>query len=120
MTAMETYREASRRFLDQAAQELDAGDLQQASEKGWGAASQILRAVAEQRQWEHNTHRLLFKVLFDLVEETGDRELRPLFRAAGELHQNFYENWLDAEGVRDGLQEIRRFVEKVEPLAGPG
>ena len=46
-----TYREQSRRgvFLAQAHEELAKGDLQQASEKGWGAASQMVKAVAQER-----------------------------------------------------------------------
>ena len=47
--ATQAYQQASQRFLAQAKQELAAGDLPQASEKGWGATAQILKAVAEQR-----------------------------------------------------------------------
>ena len=53
----QTYQQASQRFLAQARQELAVGDLPQASEKGWGATAQILKAIAEQRGWEHNRHR---------------------------------------------------------------
>ena len=119
MTTIQTYREASRRFLEQATQELDAGDLQQASEKGWGAACQMVKAVAAQRQWEHDSHRLLFKIVTDLQRETGEAGLRDLFHIASVLHQNFYEDWHDAEGVRKDLETVRRFVEKLEPLVGP-
>ena len=38
----QTYQQASQRFLAQAKEELAAGDLLQASEKGWGAAAQML------------------------------------------------------------------------------
>ena len=38
----QTYQQASQRFLAEAKQELAAGDLQQASEKGWGATAQML------------------------------------------------------------------------------
>ena len=119
MTTVERYRNTSRRFLDQAVQELDAGDLQQASEKGWGAASQILKAAAAQRQWGHDSHRLLFKVVDALVKETGDGEIDELFYFANGLHQNFCENWLSAEAVRRGLDSMGQFVEKLEPLVGP-
>ena len=43
----QAYQQASQRFLDQAKQELAAGNLQQASEKGWGAAAQMIKAIAE-------------------------------------------------------------------------
>ena len=54
-----TYRNQSKAFLEQAHNELRAGDLLQASEKGWGAASQMVKAVAESRGWQHDQHRLL-------------------------------------------------------------
>ena len=44
-----TYREQSRIFLSEASEELVKGDLQQASEKGWGAASQMVKAIAQER-----------------------------------------------------------------------
>ena len=69
------YRQASERFLAQARQELSDGDLPQASEKGWGAAAQILKAVAEQRGWEHGKHRHLFRVASRLRAELGDRKI---------------------------------------------
>ena len=58
----QTYQPASQRFLAQAKQELAAGNLQQASEKGWGVTTQILKAVAEQRGWEHSRHRHLNQI----------------------------------------------------------
>ena len=41
------YQQSSQQFLTQARSELTAGDLQQASEKGWGAATQMLKAIAQ-------------------------------------------------------------------------
>ena len=53
------YQQLSEHFLAQARQELDAGDLPRASEKGWGATTQILKAIAEQRGVSH--HQLAFQ-----------------------------------------------------------
>ena len=50
------YRQASERFLAQARQEFADGDLAQASEKGWGATAQMLKAIAQQRGWQHHRH----------------------------------------------------------------
>ena len=44
------YAEVSRRLIRQAAEELERGDLIQASEKAWGAAAQAVKAIAEQRE----------------------------------------------------------------------
>ena len=43
----QTYQQASQQFLAQANQELAAGDLPQASEKGWGAVAQMIKDIAE-------------------------------------------------------------------------
>ena len=59
----QTYQQASQRFLAQANQELATGDLQQTSEKGWGAAAQMLKAIDEQRSWEHNHHRHYHRII---------------------------------------------------------
>ena len=56
-TPIVTYREAGRHLLAQAHAELEAGDLRQASEKGWGAAAQMVKAAAADRGWSHRSHR---------------------------------------------------------------
>ena len=109
-----TYRERSQGFLVKAWEELEAGDLEQASEKGWGAAAVMVKAVAEARGLEHEKHGHLFGVVRVLARETSDRELRGLFHVANGLHRNFYENWLDTDDVAEGLEDVERFVEKIE------
>ena len=113
----ETYAEAARHLLAQAQGELEQGDVRQASEKGWGAAAQMVKAVAERRGWEHRTHAGLFRVISDLATETGDNEIRNLFHVANSLHINFYENWNTAENVRAALSDVERLLEKLSSLA---
>ena len=111
-----TYRSASKELLEQATSELTEGDVRQASEKGWGAAAQIVKAVAEERGWPHNQHALLHQIVDDLASETGDNELRQLFLVANGLHTNFYENWSTPNVVESGIRAVERFVEKLEPF----
>ena len=113
-----TYREQSRIFLAQAYEELAKGDLQQASEKGWGAASQMVKAIAQERGWRHRSHRSLLDVMNTLYDETGDEELEILFGAGENLHINFYENWYSADVIALRLRLVERFVEKAEGLLG--
>ena len=91
-TSAITYREAGRQLLAQARAELEAGDLRQASEKGWGAAAQMVKAVAETRGWLHNSHRSLFVVVREITEEAADPEIHDLFMFPNGLHINFYED----------------------------
>ncbi len=112
----QAYHEASMTLLAQADAELAAGDVRQASEKGWGAAAQIAKAVAEQRGWPHQSHTSLYRAVERLTVETGDDNLSDLFHIANALHQNYYENWDTAESVERALTAMRRFEEKLSVL----
>ena len=111
-----TYQVASRQLLRQGREELAKGDTRQAAEKGWGAAAQIVKAIAERRGWIHGGHTHLFATVKHLREETGDKDITRLFHVANSLHNNFYENNQEADIVREALDDVERFVDKVEPL----
>jgi predicted nucleotidyltransferase len=111
-----TYHAASRQLLAQGREELADGDVRQASEKGWGTAAQTLKAIAEQRGWEHRNHAALFDAISFLVSETRDHEIRRLFHVANALHVNFYENWDNAANVSSALDDVERFLDMLEPL----
>ena len=113
------YRDASRRLLAQARSELADGDLIQASEKGWGAAAQMVKAIAQQRGWRHRGHELLYDAVSILAQEAGDDDIDRLFELAGGLHTNFYEDWYGAGRVARGLSDVETFLDKLEPLLRP-
>ena len=114
------YVSQGRELMAQAWEELERGDLRQASEKGWGAASQMVKAAAETRGWEHQSPGDVHNVVVLLVRELGDRSLRLLFSSAACLHHNFYEGWLPAEVVRDSLEDVELFVERMEDIVAGG
>lgn len=118
MTSIEhnAYARRSRRYLAQSGEELARGDLLQASEKGWGAASQMVKAIASERGWAHGRHDLLYDVVRRVVAETKDGEYTDLFLTAGSLHGNFYEEYLEAAAVRRGLTRVAQLVSKLEVL----
>ena len=112
----ERYIRTSRQFIVQAQEEFDRGDMLQASEKAWGAAAQAVKATAEQRGWEHNTHARLFDNLKRVSRETGDPELHDLFHVANSLHQNLYEGWQTDDSVRRGILRVKILVERLTAL----
>lgn len=116
MTSAVDCRQASQEYLVDARRELDDGDYPQASEKLWGAAAEMLKAVAETRGWPHKGHAQLVIVIGRLLEETGDAELRLLFRSAGFLHTNFYERWLPPEDVGQAAGEVELLIDKLQGL----
>ena len=84
--------------------------------EGWGATAQVLKAVAEQRGWEHSRHRHHLVTVSRLRAETGDGDIRRLFNTASALHENFYENTMQAFEVAEGLDDVEALMDKLIPL----
>ena len=112
-----TYAEQGRIYLEQAYEELARGDLSQAAEKGWGAASQLVKAAADERGLPHNTHGLLFRAVSSIGEkEEGDDAIRRGFLIASGLHVNYYEGGISAEYIRAALRDVEALVERIEGM----
>ena len=62
MTTTADYQASSRAMMAQSRDELAQGDLQQASEKGWGTTTQMMKTLAKSRSWEHGRHRHLHQI----------------------------------------------------------
>ncbi len=107
-------------MLEQAGRELDAGDVLQASEKGWGAVAHTVKAIAEQRGWIHERHGHLFGVVRNIVAESGQPRIMDLFHIANGLHTNFYEGWLSHEEVERGLGQVEELLGLLEGALSDG
>ncbi len=81
-----------------------------------GSGAAIVKAVAVERGWRHQSHNSLHVAITDLARETDDPDLLTLFLVAAALHTNFYENWYTKELVESGIRQVERFVEKMETL----
>ena len=114
-TKAEAHIALSEKYAREMDEFLEKGDYVQASEKAWGAASQILKAIASKRGKELRNGEL-HKFVSELREETGDQELRRLWQVATSLHQNFYENWLPEGIVRESIEDVKRFIGKLREL----
>ncbi len=106
MVTQAPYKEQALIYWQQAQDELANGDLRQASEKGWGAAAQMVKAVAEHRGVPHSSHRDLFKTVSGL----GNQQFNAGFAFANGLHTNFYEGWLDEDSVHQYLASVGEFI----------
>ncbi len=113
-TRSDYHSDTANEFLTKARAHLAEGDLLQASEKGWGAAARMVKAVAETRGWRHRTHGDLHRAVGRLVELSADEELRRLFLSANTLHQNFYEGDMRADMVAAGIHEVEQFAGALE------
>ena len=114
----EKYAAMSRRYLEQAEEEFQKGDLGQASNKAWGSAALALRSIAEQRGWNHNKHGLLYDISGQMADELGRPELRIMFRSANAMHQNYYEGWMASDEVQDGIEIAKEHSRVLEAAMG--
>lgn len=110
---VELHLKLCEKYLKEAEEFLTKKNYVQASEKAWGAASQIVKAVALRRGKEIRSHGELHRFVLALRRETGDEDLRRLWQVATSLHQNFYENWLPGEIVEESIKDVKEFIEKL-------
>ena len=112
------YRQQARQFLAKSREYLADGDLHQASEKGWGAAAWIAKAVATAQGWEYSRHDQFSVVLNNAHLVTGDDRLRGLRSIANELHGNYYkrEFLLSADAIALDLNSVAELLDLLEPL----
>ena len=113
VTTERDYKKQSYAFLQQAQEEFEKNDLLQASEKGWGAAAQMVKAVAVLRGLNHQTHRQLFHVVDSLENERVDSG----FAIANALHINFYEGWLGRRQVGEYLAAVNTLVRTLDEIS---
>ena len=76
------YAELSRWCIGEADNYLRRRNNMQASEKGWGATAHALKAIAEERGWNHNSHGLIVDIAKQVADEQGRADLLPLFGVA--------------------------------------
>ena len=95
----ERYEEISRHLLDQAQDELNRGDILQASDEVWGATAHAIKAVCQCMGWNHHAHDHISAAAnyvssglrrFDLMEAYGFLEA---------MHTNYYEHQKEADEV---------------------
>ena len=110
------YAELSRQYIARADEYLRAGDRVQASEKGWGAVAEAIKSIAEQRGWNHQGHRLLNDIAYQLTTEWGRPDLRRLFDAMEKLHINFYEDNMGLDAIAASVGDAKTLLGELESL----
>ena len=110
------HAELSRWCIAEAESYLRRRNNIQASEKGWGAAAQALKAIAEERGWNHGGHGLIVDIAQQVADEQGRPDLVVLFGNAQALHTNFYENWLASDTVGIYLDNVKSLLPELERI----
>lgn len=112
----EVYLELCDKYLSEAEEFLRERNGVQASEKGWGAAAQVVKALAASEGRDLKAHRALWEYVAELREKYHDEEISALWRGANALHINFYENWMPIDEVGLAMKDVKRLVKKVKGL----
>ena len=109
----------SRELLAKAWEELDGGDLLQASEKAWGAAAFALKAAAEKRRWFNDADWKLGIIADILAAELGDRNIATAYLGTREAHYNFYHHEFGAWRIAALIDDAARMLSGLEPVLAP-
>ena len=115
------YESQAREFLAKSRDYLAAGDLHQASEKGWGAAAHMAKAVASAQGWVYDNHAGFNQVLYQAWQLSGNRRIYDLRTVAAELHNNYYrrKRHLNAGAIGENLEVIAELLELLASLVAP-
>lgn len=107
------YLELNNKYINDADECLKKGDYTQASEKLWGAAVTITKAIAAQRRKTIKTHEGISFFLAQIAKELKDESINSISLIAEGLHQNFYENVEHPDTVKKGAKTIKQFVTRM-------
>lgn len=108
-------------FLAVSEQEFADGAVMQASEKLWGAASQVIIAAAKERGWPHTSHPSLKAAADRLAEEYSDQTIVEDFATSEKFYKNFYHNLMEDFEITEARPIVRRFVQRLHwLLTAPG
>ncbi len=119
--AVEDYRQQAQVFLGRSREYLAVDDLHQASEKGWGAAAWMAKAVALRQGWEYRQHAQFSVVMYNASLLLNNSQLTVLGDVAEGLHRNYYtrKRFLIPEAIARNLDRVAELVDFLEPLTEP-
>ena len=105
-------------FLERSKSYLAQGDLHQSSERGWGAASHIVKAVAAANGWEYERHDDFDSVVSNARQRYRQPSLRQYGNSAHSLHRNYYKRslLLSAGTIQEDIEDMERMVNILQPF----
>ena len=112
------YGELSAEHLDKAAVALANDDALQASEEIWGAAASALKAVCQERGWNHRFHNHLRAAAIYLSLEWNRPDLELMFGFIESMHTNYYEHQWYVGEVRRRLEVVKPYCQEILRLRG--
>jgi hypothetical protein len=113
----ERYEEISRHLLEQAQEELDKGDILQASDKVWGATAHAVKAVCQRMGWNHHAHNHISAAANYAASGLNRYDLMEAFGFLEAMHINYYEHQKEADQVRLEVDRAVYFIDEFAALS---
>lgn len=110
------YHKLSHKYLKEAKEAIRRNRISNASEKLWGAAAEIVKAVAQKNGWYNKDHNALFDVIMKISKRTGRYHLVDLFGLASSLHFNFYGDIFTIRHLKFSYHRIKYFINEMEKI----
>ena len=115
MTAAE-HAQTARDFLAASDREFATGDHLQGSEKLYGAATQAVIAICQQRGWRYRSHRDMKNAVTNLAREQDDAGITGGFIAAENFHRNFFHDHMEDYEMDSDRPVVHHFVNRIIAL----
>ena len=118
------HAQTARDFLVASDREFAAGDHLQGSEKLYGAATQVIIAICQQRGWRYNNHRAMKRAVTELAREQDDNAITDAiiggYVSAENFHRNFFHDHMEDYDVETERPAVHRFVARMLTLLDSG
>ncbi len=116
--AVTDHIELARKFLERSKAYLKDNDLHQASEKGWGAAAHIVKAVAAANNWKYESHDEFESIIVNARQKYRQPGLLRMAHAAEALHRNYYRRGLllNSDAIEEEIGEVETMLKALEPI----
>ena len=116
--AVADHRARAAYFLQKGREYLAEGDLHQASEKGWGAAAHMVKAVAASYGFRYESHDEFDHVLDEASALARNERVHDLGNAAHYLHRNHYKRktFLKPDRIGRNLDNVAELIGLLSPL----
>ena len=118
MIQADKHAAMSLQCIRQAEEQIENGDLTQASGKAWSAVVYRLKAIAAQRKWSHEGHRDYYKIIRRLSEESPcSKELVSYFSSADSLYNNYHNGYKPERLVRNDIKDAKKLLSMLDDIA---
>ena len=117
-------REMSERYLRTAQDWFADGFLEEAAGKVWMSVSHCVRALADERGWENESHSDLRDAAYDLAQETDDpeRAVRMISSLSFIVLTGYTggpDDWMIKDGIANARETLRLFENRSKPPVSP-